>query len=103
MQFWRGRQTRLQEEIQQHIALEIEENLERGMPPEQGARRRRESSATRGLRSSGPAKYGARCGWSMFSRTSAMRSAPCATHAATRSLWCSPWLWVWAPLQPCSR
>jgi len=35
MQFWSRRQTRLQEEIQDHIALETEENVRSGMPPEE--------------------------------------------------------------------
>ncbi len=35
MQFWSRRQTRLQEEIQNHIALETEQNIRSGMPPEQ--------------------------------------------------------------------
>lgn len=43
MPFWSRRQTRLQEEIQQHIALEIEENVRSGMSQEearQAAQRR---------------------------------------------------------------
>ncbi|MFT4113925.1 ADOP family duplicated permease [Silvibacterium sp.] len=34
MQFWNGRRTRLQDEIQNHIELEIEENIQSGMSPE---------------------------------------------------------------------
>src|SRR3954454_10415145 len=35
MQFWSRRQTRLQEEVENHIAIETEENVRSGMPPEQ--------------------------------------------------------------------
>jgi predicted permease len=35
MNFWNRRQTRLQDEIQSHIDLEIEENLQAGMSPEE--------------------------------------------------------------------